>query len=223
MRSSTVIAGMSLPRTRRPLELFRLAHHHRYGVVLDLDLESGLAPRARTRRAGRSAARSEPDPLAAPSDPGDGAMGTDVEEGCLGEIDRHGAHAPTTCVRQQAGRPPIELPRNVEHTLPPFDAHRRRRREACSSSPPPRSGEPVGRVPTPRAGNDPDRTGIPGPCPLAAAPGADAPCPRAPTRTRRPGSRPGSILPRRAGEPRRTRRAEPRPRRPRARARRSRA
>jgi hypothetical protein len=57
-------------------------------------------------------------------------MGTDVEEGRLGEIDRHGAHAPTTCVRQQAGRPPIELPRNVEHTLPPFDAHRRRRREA---------------------------------------------------------------------------------------------
>src|SRR5262245_10182204 len=99
--SSTVIAGMSFPGTRGSRGLFRLPDHHRERVVLDLDLESGLVREGEHDALHDRWGVAEPDALAAPGDPADRAMGTDVEEARLGEVDRHGAHAPPTSARQQ--------------------------------------------------------------------------------------------------------------------------
>src|SRR6185503_9898775 len=132
--SSTVMAGMSLSRTYRVRRLFRrpsrpvdgerhsLPDPHRDRVLLDLDLEARLARQREHDALDDRRGVAEPDALAALRDLGDGAVRAGVEEGRLGEIDRDDPDAPTARRRQQACCSPVELPREVQDALAPFDA-----------------------------------------------------------------------------------------------------
>src|SRR5215211_9102699 len=81
VRSMAVIAGMSLPRTGRSRQLFRLPDPHRHRVLFDVDLESRVAREGEHDALDDRGGVAEPDALTGLGDLGDGAMGAGIEEG----------------------------------------------------------------------------------------------------------------------------------------------